>query len=92
MLGEYKEYQVPDYGVATTRALYIPMRDGVKIALDVLLPARLTEGERIPTILLQTRYWRAFEFQAGGSWLDWARSEPFRFFVSHGYAVVTNGN
>ena len=36
------------------------MRDGVKIAVDTTLPATLPPGEKIPTILVQTRYWRSF--------------------------------
>src|SRR5262249_41962994 len=39
-------------------SLYLTMRDGVRIAIEVLLPAKLKPGERIPTILRQTRYWR----------------------------------
>jgi putative CocE/NonD family hydrolase len=34
------------------------MRDGVRIAIDVLRPAKGTEGRRLPTVLQQTRYWR----------------------------------
>jgi len=34
------------------------MRDGVKIAIDVYLPKSLLAGEKIPTILEQTRYYR----------------------------------
>lgn len=33
------------------------MRDGVGLAVDVLRPA---EGERLPTVLTQGRYWRSF--------------------------------
>lgn len=52
------------YTPAATHAGYriesrlIPMRDGVRLALDVTLPAKLAPGERIPAILHQTRYWR----------------------------------
>ena len=37
---------------------YLEMRDGVKIAIDVYLPRSLQPGEKIPTILGQTRYYR----------------------------------
>ena len=40
-------------------ALYVTMRDGVRIAIDVWLPADLEAGERIPTVMRATRYWRA---------------------------------
>jgi hypothetical protein len=39
---------------------YLTMRDGVKIAIDVLLPKGLEPGAKIPAILDQTRYWRSF--------------------------------
>jgi putative CocE/NonD family hydrolase len=42
---------------------YLTMRDGVKIAVDVYVPDGLEPGQQIPTILHQTRYWRAFEYR-----------------------------
>lgn len=42
-------------------SLYLTMRDGARIALDVHLPTRLDPGRRIPTILRQTRYFRSVE-------------------------------
>jgi putative CocE/NonD family hydrolase len=35
------------------------MRDGVRIAIDVWLPEDLRPGQKIPTIMRMTRYWRA---------------------------------
>lgn len=46
-------------GFPVNRALYLTMRDGVKIAVDVWLPADLAAGKRVPTVLRATRYWRA---------------------------------
>jgi len=48
------------YGEFARSSLYLTMRDGVKIAVDTTLPATLPPGEKIPTILVQTRYWRSF--------------------------------
>ncbi|MCA9453626.1 MAG: hypothetical protein KC584_13510, partial [Nitrospira sp.] len=42
---------------------YLTMRDGVKIAVDVYLPAGLKPGHTIPTLLHQTRYWRAIDYR-----------------------------
>jgi putative CocE/NonD family hydrolase len=39
------------------------MRDGVKIAVDLYLPDDLKPGQQIPTIMHQTRYWRAIEYR-----------------------------
>ena len=41
------------------QALHIPMRDDVRIAVDVWLPERIEPGTRLPTMIRATRYWRA---------------------------------
>ncbi|MFW9803886.1 MAG: CocE/NonD family hydrolase [Candidatus Thorarchaeota archaeon] len=66
---------------------YITMRDGVKIAIDVTLPADLKPGEKIPAILQQTRYHRRKVFRRG---LGWLRKYLVRDFEipEHGYANV----
>jgi hypothetical protein len=43
------------YEVGPVQTLYVPMRDGVRIALDVVLPEGLPDGSRVPTILTMTR-------------------------------------
>lgn len=40
-------------------SLYVPMRDGVRIAIDLWLPKGLGPDRKIPAILRATRYWRA---------------------------------
>ena len=47
------------------QALYVEMRDGVRIAIDVWLPESLEAGERIPTLIQATRYWRAMQHTSG---------------------------
>jgi putative CocE/NonD family hydrolase len=68
------------YEVGPVRSLYVPMRDGIRIAVDVVLPEGQPEGQRVPTILTMTRYWR--------SWEGDGPNDLQRFFASHGYAVV----
>lgn len=64
----------------TDRSLYVPMRDGTLIAVDVVLPAGLRPEARLPAVLETTRYWRAI---AGRG------PDPFvRYLVSRGYAAV----
>ena len=46
------------------RSLSLRMRDGVRIAVDVVLLEDLPEGRRIPAILIMTRYWRAEEVES----------------------------
>src|SRR3989442_2410433 len=43
-------------GQPTNTSRYLTMRDGVRIAIDVWLPASHTG--RIPTLIRATRYWR----------------------------------
>lgn len=62
------------------RSLYVPMRDGIRIALDVVLPEGIPEGTRVPTVLTMTRYWRSWEGDGANSFQQ--------FLASHGYAVV----
>ena len=73
----YKNYVEPRFSNVEPRSLYLPMRDGVKIAIQLVLPKDLPAGERIPAILNMTRYWRARQ-----------DSQPEKFFPSHGYATV----
>lgn len=85
----------PYEGVLCVSSHYLTMRDGVKIAIDVHLPEGLGEGERVPTIMRQTRYMRSVEPR----WLlKPLLGEPYdhtglyakrrAFFATHGYAWV----
>jgi hypothetical protein len=74
------------------RSLYVPMRDGVRLAVDVVLPRDLPEGARIPALLFQGRYWRSVSLR-GPARAMYDRVErhgklgPFRaWFVRRGYA------
>lgn len=40
---------------------YLTMRDGVQIAIDILLPVGATEA--LPTLLIMARYWRSLELR-----------------------------
>ncbi len=77
---QYKGYTEPEYKETVIQSLYLTMRDGVKIAADVVLPKGLPAGARIPAIVEQTRYWRARKGQKPNDYQ--------RFFASHGYAVI----
>jgi putative CocE/NonD family hydrolase len=49
-------------GVRRDTALYIKMRDGVQIAVDVWLPQDYQVGQRLPALLRTTRYGRDGQF------------------------------
>ncbi len=57
--------QAPEkkYGGVRAQSHYLTMRDGIQIAVDVLLPADLDPGARLPVVLTMTRYWRSFELR-----------------------------
>jgi putative CocE/NonD family hydrolase len=72
---------------------YLTMRDGVKIAVDLYLPDGLEPGQQIPTILHQTRYWRAIEYRCLISLFKDDRPRGVigkyaRRFLQQGYAWV----
>ena len=73
----YPGYVEPKYKETEQRSLYLTMRDGVKIAIDVVLPKPLAAGEKLPTIMHMTRYWRSNQ-----------GDKPGLFFPGHGYAEV----
>lgn len=58
---------------------YVTMRDGVRIAIDVWLPADFFLGDRLPTLMRATRYWREQTER---------RLDEARRFTAVGYALV----
>lgn len=58
-------------------SFYLTMRDGNKIAVEVYLPKGLKEGEKVPAIMHQTRYWRSF-----------AARWPFSMFMGNMFGVL----
>lgn len=65
------------------------MRDGTRIAAEAYLPAGVPAGERLPTILVQTRYYRAAEFRWPASRTNDGVTFPLLpGFIRRGYAVV----
>ncbi len=70
---------------------YIQMRDGVKLAVDVHLPTGAPA--KLPTLIRQTRYFRALEPTRLAKWLGESRVDPVNgrmrsYFVARGYAWV----
>jgi putative CocE/NonD family hydrolase len=48
-------------GHARNTSSYVTTPDGTRLAADVWVPADLEVGEKLPAILVTTRYWRAAE-------------------------------
>jgi putative CocE/NonD family hydrolase len=89
--GHYQGYSSPAYRDVEYSSFYLPMRDGVRIATDLYLPAGLSADAKIPAILYQTRYIRAMEYKWPFSmWRKGSRRhETIEHFVRHGYAWVS---
>lgn len=45
-------------GIKRNTAVYIKMPDGTRIAADIWLPANYKAGQKLPTMINTTRYWR----------------------------------
>ncbi|MER8501748.1 CocE/NonD family hydrolase [Mesorhizobium sp. M0195] len=73
---------VGPYKIGQLESFYVTLRDGVKIALDVVRPLGDGPHTKRDTVLLMTRYWRG---QKGSP--DTYAGVAERF-VPHGYAVV----
>jgi uncharacterized protein len=82
----------PRYKSFHVQSLYLPMRDRVKIAIDLILPGDVPANTKFPTILIMARYWRSFALRGG---LSASQRMPIgprdplpEFLASNGYAVV----
>ena len=76
---------------ARPRSVYVTMRDGCRLALDVYLPEGPDAPASFPTVLILTPYYRRFALRGGAA----AATDPspnagkYRdFLVPRGYALV----
>jgi len=88
-----KPYDTPQkYKKMVQTSQYLTMRDGIKIAVNVVLPKDLPAGEKIPAIVYQTRYWRGAKFNFPFSmFLNNFSGKTGKFMkevILHGYALV----
>lgn len=67
---------------------YVTMRDGVKIAVDLYLPRNQKTDQRLPAILEQTRYYRAYDIKPPFERFAGGISPDIKRFVENGYAYV----
>ncbi|MEM7040507.1 MAG: CocE/NonD family hydrolase, partial [Bacteroidota bacterium] len=61
-----KPYRSPDrgrYQRIRMESMYLPMRDGVRLAVDVYFPEPFDLNRKYPALLHQTRYWRLPELR-----------------------------
>ena len=88
-LGEIPEKKYTDG--YTVDSIYITVRDGVKIAATLCFPKGIASDTKIPTVLTQTRYWRAMELRIPFRWIldSMVPNAPSPEVVtSRGYALI----
>jgi putative CocE/NonD family hydrolase len=86
--GEYKGYSEPAYDSWVRTSQYLTMRDGVRIAVDVIRPARggkLAE-EKLPVIWSHNRYRRAS--LRDGKVYSVVDSPLYQSFIRSGYILA----
>ena len=78
----------PQYKGSTEQTLYIPMRDGTRLAVDLYLPRGLAPETKIPALFAATRYWRAQQLKAPFAWFLSLPDSARNFFTAFGYAIL----
>jgi len=78
----------PRYVSGNAQPCFVTMRDGVRLAVDLSLPANLPAGQKSPALLALTRYWRAQALKPPFSWFMKLPDNAGRFFTGCGYAVL----
>jgi uncharacterized protein len=86
-------YTSPDrYRGLQMQSCYVEMRDGVRLAVEIILPKPHAAGTKFPVLLHQTRYWRLPELRKPFHWFsDGLLShlgKMVREIVHSGYAFV----
>jgi uncharacterized protein len=79
------------YKNVTSSSQYLTMRDGIRIAIDVMLPADIPTATRLPVIMIMARYWRSMEMRVPdqpGKPLIGPRDPVVDDLIPRGFAVV----
>jgi len=99
----YAGYTAPEYASWTKRSFFVPMSDGVDIAVDLFLPAGGPPRTSFPVVFIYNPYDRSYinpEFQwweKAYMWVRWGITGPVldqmiysenQYLVSHGYAIA----
>jgi uncharacterized protein len=83
--------QRPRFKSFEVQSLYLAMRDGVKIAVDVVRPESASGDTRFPTILFMARFWRSFAlrgFKPPNRVPIGPRDPLPEFLAANGYVIV----
>ncbi|MBZ0281564.1 MAG: CocE/NonD family hydrolase [Anaerolineae bacterium] len=87
----FAESIAPQFKGVINCSQYLTMRDSTLIAIDVMLPAGLAEGARIPVIMIMARYWRSMELrvpdQPNKAWIG-PREPIADYLIPRGFGIV----
>lgn len=102
--GRYAGYSKPGYTQAVRQSVYVTVRDGTRLAVDVYRPAVNGQAvaKKAPAVMEATRYWRATQLPIGRVATNWFGTlapgqnlidlqygpEWSTTLLSHGYVVV----
>ena len=93
--GEYSGYSKRSYDSYVRESKYVTVRDGTRLAVDIYRPAVAGKAAKgpFPTLVTNTRYWRAIEAQDGTLTQFIAfemddRNSQRRYLLEHGYNIV----
>ncbi len=100
--GEYSGYSERRFDGFERQSLYVPMRDGVRLAVDLYHPTKDDKraSEKLPVVLVKHGYWRANQTADGtitslitpgnpkhlGSVLQYMSA--YRDLLEHGYVIA----
>jgi uncharacterized protein len=83
-------------GIKRNSSVYVRMRDGTPIAVDIWLPRQMKANERMPVVTSTTRYWRAeqtgwlarslYGLGVGGNDLD--ENKRVAFMNKRGFVIL----
>ena len=84
----YFQPKFEDYNISST---YITVRDGVKIAATICIPKGLMSGDKLPTLLYQTRYQRTHHLRLPFRWVWRETFDHYpntELFTAAGYVCI----
>jgi putative CocE/NonD family hydrolase len=86
--GEYKGYSEEIYDSSVRTSLYLTMRDGIKIAIDIVRPAidEKVHEEPLPVVWTHTRYRRSY--MRNGKLSSELDSPLYQSLLKHGYVLA----